>query len=208
LVTEYQQQQEALDSEFTFLEKANTPGEFMDDDDLQRVQEISKKTYVLEGEELPFLSADEVYNLSIRKGSLTEEERLKINEHAAVSIRMLKQIPFTNKLKNVPAIAGAHHEKFDGTGYPLGLKGDEISLQARMLALVDIFESLSDADRPYKKPMPRNIILRILQEMVDDNHIDRVIHDLFLKDELYLKLDDIKLRLAHSQETLTGTGMT
>jgi HD-GYP domain-containing protein (c-di-GMP phosphodiesterase class II) len=196
LVTEYQQQQEALDSEFAFLEKANTPGEFMDDDDLQRVQEISKKTYVLEGEELPFLSADEVYNLSIRKGSLTEEERLKINEHAAVSIRMLKQIPFTNKLKNVPAIAGAHHEKLDGSGYPLGLKGDEISLQARMLALVDIFESLSDADRPYKKPMPRNIVLRILQEMVDDNHIDRVIHDLFLKDELYLKLDDIKLRLA------------
>ncbi len=191
---EYEQCFAELDDEIGFLKKANMPGEFMDDDDLLRVEKICQKTYVFDGEELPFLTEDEVYNLSIRKGSLTQEEREKINDHAAVSIRMLEQIPFTKKLKNVPAIAGAHHEKLNGSGYPLGLKGDEISLQSRILALVDVFESLSSTDRPYKKPMSRDLVLRILKEMVDDDHIDPIIYDFFLQEKMYLKLDEIKLK--------------
>ena len=110
-----------------------------------------------------------------------------------MSIRMLETIPFTRKLSEVTAIAGAHHEKLDGSGYPRGLQGDQISLQARILALVDIFESLSADDRPYRsKPIPREIVLRILQEEVDAGHLDRDVFDLFMLEELYLKLDDIK----------------
>ena len=110
-----------------------------------------------------------------------------------MSIKMLGQIPFTRSLRQVPDIAGAHHEKLDGSGYPQGLKGSEISLQARILALVDIFESLSADDRPYRaKPMPRDLVLRILEEEVDAGHLDRDVFDLFMREKLYLKLDEIK----------------
>ena len=113
---------------------------------------------------------------------------------------MLEQIPFTRKLRQVPAIAGAHHERLDGTGYPLGLKGDEISLQARILALVDIFESLTADDRPSRaKPLARELVLRILQEMVDDNHIDRDVHEVFQRENLFDQLDEIKAQMARER---------
>ena len=115
---------------------------------------------------------------------------------------MLEQIPFTRKLARVPQIAGAHHEKLDGSGYPLGLEGEQISLQARILALVDIFESLSADDRPYRaRPMPRDLVLKILAEEVDRGHLDRDLHDLFVSQEMYLKLDEIKQAMAASGPT-------
>ncbi|HJP32546.1 MAG TPA: HD domain-containing phosphohydrolase [Candidatus Latescibacteria bacterium] len=180
-----------LDDDLAFLQKANLPGEFMEEADLERLRSVAGKSY---GEGLPTpLSAEEVENLAIRKGSLTETERQKINDHAAMSIRMLETIPFTRTLAKVPAIAGAHHEKLDGSGYPRGLQGEEISLQARILALVDIFESLSADDRPYRsQPIPRDVVLRILREEVDAGHLDRDVFDLFIGQQLYLKLDDIK----------------
>ena len=140
--------------------KRNQPGEFMDDDDLERLNQIRSRNYALDGSpSAQSLTDDEFGNLSIRKGSLTDQERQKINDHAAMSIKMLGQIPFTRSLRQVPNIAGAHHEKLDGSGYPLGLKGSDISMQARILALVDIFESLSTDDRPYRaKPMPRELV--------------------------------------------------
>ena len=166
----------------------------MDDDDLERLTQIRTRQYSLDGTTAgPCLTDDEFGNLSIRKGSLTDEERQKINDHAAMSIKMLGQIPFTRSLRQVPDIAGAHHEKLDGSGYPQGLKGSEISLQARILALVDIFESLSADDRPYRaKPMPRDLVLRILEEGVDAGHLDRDVFDLFMREKLYVKLDEIK----------------
>ena len=183
-----------LNEDFEFLARANEPGEFMDDDDLERLTQIRTRQYSLDGATAgPCLTDDEFENLSIRKGSLTDEERQKINDHAAMSIKMLGQIPFTRSLRQVPDIAGAHHEKLDGSGYPQGLKGSEISLQARILALVDIFESLSADDRPYRaKPMPRDLVLRILEEEVDAGHLDRDVFDLFMREKLYLKLDEIK----------------
>jgi HD-GYP domain-containing protein (c-di-GMP phosphodiesterase class II) len=163
----------------------------MEEADLERVCVIAGKRY---GGQLPApLTEEEVENLTIRKGSLTDSERKKINDHAEMSIRMLETIPFTRTLAQVPAIAGAHHEKLDGSGYPRGLQGEQISLQARILALVDIFESLSADDRPYRsKPIPREVVLRILQEEVDAGHLDGDVFDLFLREQLYLKLDDIK----------------
>ncbi|MZH02929.1 MAG: GAF domain-containing protein, partial [Nitrospinae bacterium] len=107
-----------------FINKCNEPGEFLDDETLERLKEISQKTFIdNEGEQQPYLTEDELLNLSIRRGSITEAERKKMQDHAAVTLRMLKQIPFTKKLKNIPDFAGAHHEFINGKGYPLGLKG-------------------------------------------------------------------------------------
>ena len=187
--------QSQMAEDLTFLERANEPGEFMADEDLAQLKKIHDKRYL---DTLPApVTHEELVNLLIRKGSLTDDERKKINDHAAMSIRMLEQIPFTRKLARVPDIAGAHHEKLNGSGYPRGLQGDEISLQARILALVDIFESLSADDRPYRaRPMSRELVLKILAEEVDRGHLDRDIHDLFISQELFLKLDEIKRSMA------------
>jgi len=131
--------------------------------------------------------------LSIVKGTLTDAQRLKINEHAEMSTKMLSQIPFTRKLRRVPEIAGAHHEKLDGSGYPQGLSGEEISLQARILAIADIFESLSADDRPYREqPLPRAAVLEIMQSMVDAGHIDSDLYELFIRERIDAELDRIK----------------
>jgi HD-GYP domain-containing protein (c-di-GMP phosphodiesterase class II) len=191
-----------LQEDFEFLARANQPGEFMDDDDLERLNQIRTTNYSLDDKVgKSSLTEDEFANLCIRKGSLTDGERQKINDHAAMSIKMLGQIPFTRHLRQVPDIAGAHHEKLDGSGYPLGLKGSDISLQARILALVDIFESLSADDRPYRaKPMPRDLVLRILEEEVDAGHLDRDVFDLFMREQLYVKLDEIKAQMAQKTQ--------
>ena len=201
LAQEYDRRLAELDDEIAFLVRANTPGEFMEKADLERVQAIGCKTYLDGGEEKPYLTANEIENLSIDRGTLTEAERQKIQNHAAMSIKMLAQIPFTRKLQQVPPIAGAHHERLNGKGYPLGLKGDEIGLQARILALVDIFESISADDRPYRKKAPQDVVLRILQEEVDKNHLDSALLDLFLEEKLYLKLDEIKEKMAREKQS-------
>jgi HD-GYP domain-containing protein (c-di-GMP phosphodiesterase class II) len=188
----------ALEEELHFLEQVNLPGEAMADADLERLRRIATKSYVPApgADPRPYLTPEETENLAISRGNLTREERQKINDHAVMTIRMLERIPFTRKLRRVPEIAGAHHEKLDGSGYPSGLKGDEIILQARILALVDIFESLSADDRPYRsKPMSREQVLRILQEEVDRNHLDRDLFELFVREKLYLKIDEIKARM-------------
>jgi HD-GYP domain-containing protein (c-di-GMP phosphodiesterase class II) len=182
-----------LDEDLAFLERANSPGESMEDEALEQLHAIARKRYV-EGDGIPGpVTDEELQNLSIYRGSLTDEERQKINDHAAMSIRMLEQIPFTRKLGQVPGIAGAHHEKLDGSGYPRGLSGEQITLQARILALVDIFESISADDRPYRaRPIPRDVVLRILQEEVDAGYLDGAVFELFLRQRLYERLDEIK----------------
>ncbi len=122
----------------------------------------------------------EIYNLAISRGTLTHEERTKINDHIIVTIDMLNQLPFPKQLKNVPEYAGGHHEKMDGTGYPEGLTQDQMSLPARMMAIADIFEALTLADRPYKKAKKLSDCIRIMGFMRNDNHIDPELFDLFL----------------------------
>ena len=193
---EYGRRIELIADESRFLERINEPGEFMDEEDLERLREIAAKTFQGSEGERTYLTDDELENLSIRKGSLTRDEFQTIKDHASMSIKMLGQIPFTRKLSQVPAIAGAHHEKLDGTGYPLGLKAEEIGLQARILALVDMFESMSADDRPYRaRPMPREMILRFLKEDGENNLIDKDLVELFVERELFVKLDEIKLRM-------------
>ena len=124
-----------------FINKCNEPGEFLEDEPLERLKEISMRTYLDNGRpgEQTFITDDELANLSIRRGSITEAERKKMQDHATVTLRMLKQIPFTKKLKNIPSFGGAHHEFINDKGYPLGLKGDEIPFEGKLMAVTDIF---------------------------------------------------------------------
>lgn len=128
----------------------------------------------------------EVYNLSIKKGTLTKEEIFKIQEHAVRTIKMLESLPFPDDLKNVPLYAGAHHETLDGTGYPRKLKNGEIPIPARIMAIADIFEALTADDRPYKTPKKLSDAVRILSEMAKENKIDKDLFLLFLTSGAYL----------------------
>ncbi|MFC1525767.1 HD domain-containing phosphohydrolase [Candidatus Latescibacterota bacterium] len=201
---EYERRMEQVDEDLAFLERVNSPTEFMEDSDLERLEAIAVRDYVPEVQsDGPTLSENELFNLSIRKGNLTNEEFQKIKDHASMTLKMLGQIPFTRKLRRVPEIAGAHHEKLDGSGYPQGLSADQISLQARILALIDIFESLSADDRPYRaKPMSRELVLRILNEEVDYLHLDGDLLELFVRNELYTRLDELKSQ----EQKQTGDG--
>ena len=170
----------------TFINKCNEPGEFLEDETLTKLKEISHRTFIdSEGNEQPFLSEDELLNLSIRRGSITEAERKKMQGHAAVTLKMLQQIPFTKKLKNIPNFAGAHHEFINGNGYPLGLKGDEIPFEGKIMAVTDIAEALTASDRPYKKAMPLETVYRILRSMSEKGELDNDLVELFIENEIY-----------------------
>jgi len=170
----------------SFINKCNEPGEFLEDETLDKLKEISLRTYLdNEGQQQPFITEDELLNLSIRRGSITDAERKKMQDHAAVTLKMLKQIPFTKKLKNIPSFAGAHHEFINGKGYPLGLKGDEIPFEGKLMAVTDIAEALTASDRPYKKAMPLETVYRILRSMAKNGELDNDMVELFINEEIY-----------------------
>lgn len=127
----------------------------------------------------------EVYNLCISRGTLTDEERFKINDHIVQTIVMLESLPFPKHLERVPEIAGGHHEKMDGTGYPKRLKGDEMSIPAKVMAIADVFEALTAADRPYKPPKTLSDSIKIMSFMVKDQHLDPDLFRLFLESGVY-----------------------
>ncbi len=127
----------------------------------------------------------ELYNLGVARGTLAEEERYKINEHIVQTLIMLSQLPFPKHLRNVPEIAGGHHEKMDGSGYPRRLTRDEMSPLARMMAIADIFEALTAVDRPYKQGKKLSEAIKIMSLMKKDQHIDPDLFDLFLRAGVY-----------------------
>ncbi len=169
-----------LSDDFEFIEGSNKGGEFMSDEKLEQLKLIAQKSYRINNKTCNYLLDDEVESLSIRKGTLTESERKLIENHAHMTEKILESLPWPRKLSKVTEIAGAHHEKLDGKGYPKGLHADEINLQARIMAVSDIFEALSAPDRPYKKPMTVSQAIKILGFMVKDNHIDKDIVDLLI----------------------------
>ncbi|MEO5343619.1 MAG: HD domain-containing protein, partial [Gammaproteobacteria bacterium SHHR-1] len=182
--------QEAIDqarADLAFLENANFGGEFMRDEDIERVQQIARHWLHRDGEMIPLLSENEVENLSIRKGTLTLEERAKINHHAYMSTEMLEALPFPKSLRRVPEIAGGHHEKLNGKGYPKGLSAEQLSLEARIMALADIFEALTASDRPYKRPNTLKEAMRIIGFMVKDQELDADLVDFFYQAGLHLE---------------------
>jgi HD-GYP domain-containing protein (c-di-GMP phosphodiesterase class II) len=121
-----------------------------------------------------------VENLSIRAGTLTAAEREVINHHIVATIQMLEKLPWPKHLARVPEYAGGHHERMDGKGYPKGLKRDEMSLQARMMGIADIFEALTASDRPYKAPMKLSQALKIMDNFRDNGHIDPDLYAVFV----------------------------
>lgn len=127
----------------------------------------------------------EIYNLCIGRGTLTDEERYAINDHVVQTIKMLSQLPFPKHLKAVPQIAGGHHERLDGNGYPKRLRGEELSLPARMMAIADIFEALTARDRPYKKGKTVSEAIKIMASMRNERHIDGELFELFLTSGVY-----------------------
>ncbi|SHO46760.1 HD domain-containing phosphohydrolase [Desulfopila aestuarii] len=243
ILTDLEHEWNLLDEEYSFIADCNLGGEFMDQEKIDRLQQIATRHWMrtiddrigISWEELqrkertpahplpvmePILAdrddhihlrgendkintdnpygfrldvpeylynKGELYNLSIHKGTLTAEDRYKINDHIVQSIIMLKQLPYPKHLANVPDIAGSHHEKIDGTGYPRMLKGTEMSIPARMMVIADIFEALTASDRPYKKAKPISDAIRILALMEKDQHIDPDLFRLFLTSGAYLE---------------------
>jgi len=187
LEDDYRQACAQLTDDFEFLRNANIGGEFMSEEHIERVQQLARVTWTdSAGKQQPLLSDDEVMNLSIQRGTLNDEEREVINNHIVATIKMLESLPFPRSLQNVPEYAGGHHEKMDGTGYPRGLTRDEMSVQARIMAIADIFEALTASDRPYKKGKKLSECLKIMGFMKNDNHIDPDLFEIFIKNRVYM----------------------
>ena len=199
----YQEKIEELNNYSTILKTVNTGNEFTDEKMIEKLNKIKGYSLIIDKKQYQLLSENEFYNLSVKKGTLTKKEREIIQNHVRMTIKMLEEIYFPKKYKRVPEIAGAHHEKLDGSGYPRGLKDGEISFEARILAIADIFEALTASDRPYKKAMKLSKAMNILYNMAKDGEIDKDIFKFFYEKKLYLKyakeelkpenIDEVKL---------------
>ena len=183
---------QAVNEDRDFLRKANIGAESMDAEDRARVHAIASRWPRRDeaGCETPFLTADEVANLTIAYGTLTPEERRVINHHIDITIQMLEALPWPKHLQNVPEFAGGHHERMDGKGYPRGLSGEQMSVQARMMAIADVFEALTAKDRPYKRGKTLTEALSILGRMKLTGHIDPDLFDVFVREKVYLRYAD------------------
>lgn len=232
-----------LDDDFAFVARCNLGGEAMAETDLQRLDQVAKRTWLrtlddrlgvsweenrrqaktpaptlpvserllsdkpehlIERDQNELIPEDnpwgfkldvpaykynrgELYNLKIARGTLTREERYIINHHMVQTIMMLSHLPFPGHLDSIAEIAGGHHEKMDGTGYPKRLKREEMSLPARMMAIADIFEALTAADRPYKKAKSLSEALGIMATMCREAHIDAPLFGLFINEGVYMQ---------------------
>ncbi len=168
----------------------------MSDADIQKVQKISQKKFSIGKKTLNLLKPDEVKNLSIRYGTLNDEERDIINRHVKISIDMLNMLVFPKKYAKIPLIAGMHHEKLNAKGYPNGIEAKDIPFEARLLAIIDIFEALTAHDRPYKRPKTLKESYDILENMVKEGDIDGDIVN-FLKESKLFKKYAQKYLLKH-----------
>jgi HD-GYP domain-containing protein (c-di-GMP phosphodiesterase class II) len=182
-----QQKLKVLEQERESIHTYNVGGESLGEEDLKRIEEIAVRTYLdPEGKTVNLLDDEEKQNLQIGRGTLSIREREIINNHVSVTIKMLESLPYPKHLTRVPEYAGGHHEKMDGTGYPNKLTKEQMSVQARMIAIADVFEALTASDRPYKKAMPLSKSLKILGQMKLDNHVDADLFDVFMNEKIYL----------------------
>ncbi|MBR4691346.1 MAG: GAF domain-containing protein [Oscillospiraceae bacterium] len=167
------------------IERANTAG-FLSDEDLAAIHELAALTYTDEtGETHPWLTDYEHECLSVRKGTLTPEERSIMESHASVTARILEHVSFPKIYAQVPKWAAAHHEYPNGKGYPNHLSGDEIPWEVRLLTILDVYDALTAEDRPYKKPMPAERALSILHSMVEEGSLDGDVLALFEKSKAW-----------------------
>jgi HD-GYP domain-containing protein (c-di-GMP phosphodiesterase class II) len=186
-----------LRDDLAFLERANLGGEFLSATDKARIRSIGARPYP--GDRLAvdddgevthegprtLLTDEELENLCISRGTLTDAERIVINGHMVQTIKMLEALPFPKGLERVPEYAGGHHEKMDGTGYPKGLYAGDMSVPARIMAIADVFEALTAQDRPYKSGTTLSEAMTIMGYMKADNHLDPDVFDLFVTSGVY-----------------------
>jgi HD-GYP domain-containing protein (c-di-GMP phosphodiesterase class II) len=172
-----------------FLRRCNIGAESMSKEEQDRVHQIGLgyKWRDSSGNTADFLTDDELKNLVISRGTLTQEEREIINHHIVSTIKMLEALPWPKHLRNVPEYAGGHHERMDGKGYPRGLTRDQMSVQARVMGIADIFEALTAKDRPYKKGKTLSESLHILGKFKLNGHIDPDLFDIFIRRRVYTK---------------------
>jgi HD-GYP domain-containing protein (c-di-GMP phosphodiesterase class II) len=183
-----------LDEDRAFLRACNIGGEAMRESDIERVKAIGRYRWIdSAGHEASFLTEDELKNLTIRAGTLTQEERQVINHHIVATIKMLEALPWPKHLTNVPEYAGGHHERMDGKGYPKGLTREQMSVQARVMGIADIFEALTARDRPYKKGKTLSESLEILGRFKLNGHIDPDLFDVFIRRKVYLRYAEMFL---------------
>ena len=176
-----------FDDDREFLRHCNVGGESMSAEAQQRVCQIAKYQWRgINGEMADLLSTEEIENLNIRAGTLTSEERQIINHHIDVTIKMLESLPWPRHLRNVAEYAGGHHERMDGKGYPRGLTREQMSVQARVMGIADIFEALTAKDRPYKQGKTLTESLTILGKFKLGGHIDPDLFDVFIREKVYL----------------------
>ena len=182
-----QKRQQALE-DIEFFKKSNTGSESMRDEHVQRIAQLAQQYGWVDakGRAQAAVTPDEAKNLSIRYGTLNNEEREIINHHITLTINLLEQLPWPKHLRNVPEYAGGHHEKMDGKGYPKGLTREQMSVQARCMGIADIFEALTASDRPYKKAKTLSESLKIMGSMKLGQHIDPDLFDVFIWEKVYL----------------------
>jgi HD-GYP domain-containing protein (c-di-GMP phosphodiesterase class II) len=183
----YTERQAEIDGLLRMLLQANEPS-ILEEESFRALMDLPARTYAdIDGNRQPFLTTNEVHALSIRRGSLTEEERREIESHVTHTFSFLSTIPWTGEYRRVPEIAYAHHEKMDGTGYPRKLSADQIPIQSRMMTISDIFDALVAWDRPYKKSVPVKKALDILGQEAGAGKLDRELLEVFIGAKVYEK---------------------
>ena len=176
-----------LVNDFHFICECNDSKSAMDDNSITRLERIKEKKFVLGGKRRPYLTDSEFENLSVKRGTLTVNERKRVEDHVVITRKILEELPFPKKLKGVPSVAAAHHEKLDGSGYPDGKTGAELNIKMRIMTLADVFEALTARDRPYKYATPVSRAIAILDTMQKHGHIDPNVFHLFKENRLFRK---------------------
>jgi hypothetical protein len=190
----YRERLRRIEDDRAFLRACNIGGEAMRDADIERVRAIARIRWSdVAGQDANFLSDDELKNLTIRAGTLTAEERQVINHHIVATIKMLEALPWPKHLRNVPEYAGGHHERMDGKGYPKGLTREQMSVQARVMGIADIFEALTAKDRPYKKGKTLSESLQIMGKFRLNGHVDPDLFDVFVRKKVYRRYAEMFL---------------
>jgi HD-GYP domain-containing protein (c-di-GMP phosphodiesterase class II) len=185
LSEDFEQRLERIRDYLQFILETNEPT-LLEQGQFRKLNEIAHQFFVdSKGSELPYINADELRLLSIPRGSLDASERQQIESHVVHTFNFLSQIPWTKELRGVPEIARAHHEKLNGLGYPYKLRGDQIPLPTKMMTICDIFDALTASDRPYKRAVPAERALSILEECVRANEIDSELYRLFRESKVY-----------------------
>jgi HD-GYP domain-containing protein (c-di-GMP phosphodiesterase class II) len=175
---------EELDRFLNFILEANEP-RILPEQGQEQLHVLGQKTVQDNGTDMPLLQQDEIKLLSIARGSLSNKERQEIESHVTHTFNFLSRIPWAAHLRQVPEIAYAHHEKLDGTGYPRQLNAEQIPLPAKIMTISDIYDALTAWDRPYKKAVPPEKALAILQEEVQAGKIDMDLFKLFVEADIY-----------------------